>query len=323
MTYTYNDICITPESISTISSRSECNPYVEGNTLPIFTAPMSTIVDENNYKVFKENGIIPIIPRSVDAEIRKQLMLTGEWVAVSLKEFEEWFIKIGYLFGIQLNICIDIANGHMQSLLDAIKYAKTKHDHLTVMTGNIANPNTLENYNKIVDFARLGIGAGNGCITSSNTGIHYPMASLVHRARNIQYIFEINTQIIADGGIRNYSDVIKALALGANYVMIGSLFAKCEEACGDTIEINGERYHHFYGMASKEGQIDLQGAKCKTAEGISKNIKIEYTLKQWVQNMTDYLKSAMSYCNTRNLKEFIGNQCYEIMSPNAQLAINK
>ena len=76
-------------------------------------------------------------------------------------------------------------------------------------------------------------------------------------------------------------------------------------------------------MASKEGQIDLKGMKCQTSEGISKDIEIQYTLPQWTQNMRDYLKSAMSYCNAKTLGDFIGKVQLTTISNNAQLAINQ
>jgi IMP dehydrogenase/GMP reductase len=151
-------------------------------------------------------------------------------------------------------ICVDIANGHMKSLYDKCKQAKElardNNYKLTIMTGNIANAETYEwicknaiyqnkdDYNvTAIDYIRCGIGGGCGCITSSNVSIHYPQASLIDECRKVKDWFENCYDrkvpaIIADGGIRNYDHVIKALALGADYVMIGSLFAQCIESAG-------------------------------------------------------------------------------------------
>ena len=256
--YSYNDVTIIPSIISDINSRSECNPFVDtiNNLLPIFTAPMASVVNEGNLNIFLKNGIIPIVPRNIDIERRKYLINEQQWVALSLKEFEDLFITNARDRQCDSNthyfICVDIANGHMNSLYTKCEMAKELSNKLgyklTIMTGNIANPDTYKwicNFNisykmRVIDFIRVGIGGGSGCITTSNVSTHYPQASLIDECYNIkkQLLHEnededILPKIIADGGIRNYDHVIKALALGADYVMIGSLFAQCIESAGE------------------------------------------------------------------------------------------
>lgn len=260
--YSYNDLTIIPSIISDINSRSECNPFVDdiNNLLPIFTAPMASVVNEDNLDVFIKNGITPIIPRNIDIESRKYLINKQHWVALSLKEFEDLFINNAQDRQVDSSahyfICVDIANGHMHSLYTKCVLAKQLSNklgyELTIMTGNIANPDTYNwicNFNmqskiRVIDFIRVGIGGGSGCITTSNTSTHYPQASLIDECYNIKKQLLLETEdedidedilpkIIADGGIRNYDHVIKALALGADYVMIGSLFAQCIESAGE------------------------------------------------------------------------------------------
>lgn len=254
--YSYNDLTIIPSIISDINSRSECNPFVDdiNNLLPIFTAPMASVVNEDNLDVFIKNGITPIIPRNIDIERRKYLINQNHWVALSLKEFEDLFINNAQDRQVDSSahyfICVDIANGHMHSLYTKCVMAKQLSKKLgyklTIMTGNIANPDTYNwicNFNmqskiRVIDFIRVGIGGGSGCITTSNTSTHYPQASLINECYNIKKQLLLETEdilpkIIADGGIRNYDHVIKALALGADYVMIGSLFAQCIESAGE------------------------------------------------------------------------------------------
>ena len=255
--YSYNDVTIIPSIISDINSRSECNPFVDtiNNLLPIFTAPMASVVNEGNLDIFLKNGIIPIVPRNIDIERRKYLINEQRWVALSLKEFEDLFITNAQDRQCDSNthyfICVDIANGHMNSLYAKCVMAKELSNKLgyklTIMTGNIANPDTYKwicNFNirykmRVIDFIRVGIGGGSGCITTSNVSTHYPQASLIDECYNKKQLLletedeDILPKIIADGGIRNYDHVIKALALGADYVMIGSLFAQCIESAGE------------------------------------------------------------------------------------------
>lgn len=351
--YSYNDISIVPAEASHINHRSECNPFMN-DMFPIFTAPMSSIVNLNNYKTYQENKIIPILPRTVSLEDRIQHAIGGDWIAMSLQEVRDNFNGSKLPTNSAYKVCIDIANGHMQSLWELVKEIKEIYSQLTIMVGNIANPMTYRHLCDFpIDYVRVGIGGGNGCITSSNTGIHYPMASLLSEIQDIKETmqrFSDKTfpKIIADGGIRNYSDVIKAIALGADYVMIGSVFAECKESSDeiyydwkfnkvnkhlspirlstpldyiDRQEIN--IYHKFYGMASKEGQIALNGEVTHTAEGISKYIPIKYTLSQWTENMADYLRSAMSYCDSKTLDEFRKKSTIVIGSNNAYNSINK
>ena len=340
--YSYNDISIVPATSTRVAHRNQCNPFVgEGanSSLPIFTAPMSSIVNLQNVDIYKKNKIIPILPRNISLSLRLKYLDKGYWIALSLKETEE--LSLDKLKDNQeYKICIDIANGHMQKLYDLVHSIHISKPNIKIMAGNIANPTTLHiAANAGVDYIRLGIGSGAGCITSSNTAIHYPMASLINDCYRYKKQWDLNIKLIADGGIRNYDDVIKALALGADYVMIGGLFAECVDSNKDLyIQSNGcyvkandedlqkediQLYHKFYGMASKEGMNDLH-LKKHTAEGICKYISIKYdSIEQWSKNMADYLRSAMSYCNAKTLDRFISRQQYILLSNNAQNAINK
>jgi IMP dehydrogenase/GMP reductase len=257
--YSYNDLTIVPAEISDVSSRSECNPFTSKKWLPIFTAPMASVVGVDNLDQFINNGINPILPRNINFETRKLYLKDQTWVALSLKEFENLFIdnaeQITDDFRTHYFVVVDIANGHMKSLYETCRAAKLladKYDYkLTIMTGNIANAETYKwiseftykDKNKkthcVIDFIRVGIGGGHGCITTSNTSIHYPQASLIDECYNFKksmnYDYDL-PKIVADGGIRNYDHVIKALALGADYVMIGSLFAQCIESAGSKVQ---------------------------------------------------------------------------------------
>lgn len=224
--YSYKDISIVPVRYSRVAHRSECNP--EG-VLPIFTAPMTSVVGINSVPAYKSCGITPILPRPTDLKTRLDNL---GWSAYGLEEFKTYFCKDA-LNGINKKVLIDIANGHMTLLFDLVQEAKKKHPDLTIMIGNIANPETIVEADSAgADYVRLGIGAGDGCITTSNTGIHYPMASLISEASGAKNLYRLKIKLVADGGIRGYADVIKALALGADYVMIGREFSKLIEAEG-------------------------------------------------------------------------------------------
>jgi len=162
----------------------------------------------------------------------------------------------------------------------------------------------------------------HNCSTTVHTGVGYPMASLINECYLESLSLDKPAKIVADGGMQNYSDVIKALALGADYVMIGSLFNKAIESCGDNYLFGKFKvgqslakfaYEHkipvhkkFRGMSTKEVQKKWGKEVLTTSEGVIRFRKVEYKLNTWVENFEAYLRSAMSYTNATNLQEFIG-----------------
>lgn len=360
--YTYNDVCIVPAEVSSIRHRSQCNVFYEDEMLPLFTAPMNTVVDETNFRLFKRNNIHPILPRTSNIKLR--LKLSNEfWCAFSLSEFEQYFVKCEdeenmLDYGEKHYVLIDIANGHMKDLLLLIKAAKEKLvNNITIMAGNIANPETYNDLSEAgTDYVRIGIGGGHGCLTTSNTGIHYPMISLIDACRTAKNRYNCKAKIVADGGIRGYSDIIKALAAGADYVMCGSIFNKMLESSGETriLEIT-EKYQpfihvtnndivnqyedetrknfdsgickykkQFYGMSTKIAQKIMGCNSLKTSEGLERIQPVEYTMDGWIENFIDYLRSAMSYTGHTSLRGFTsGRVLLTVMSNNTYHSVNK
>lgn len=242
----YDDVTIVPEVTTDICSRSQCNPYDEHGYLPIFASCMSSVVSFENLLDFNEARIAVVIPRSYSLEDRLRYLegcgpLDRNFVAFSMNEAKECFCNhmrippstVSHEY--PLKICIDLANGHMKCLLDTVKCIKALYGpRILIMTGNIANPETYWAYEEAgVDYVRVSIGTGNVCSTSSNTAVHYPPFSLIKEIYEIKTKMNFKCKIIADGGIRGYRDVQKAL-IYADYVMIGSLFNKAIESAGKT-----------------------------------------------------------------------------------------
>lgn len=341
MMYSLDEIGLLPSSSPVnINSRSECDIFYEDEKLPIFVAPMTSIIDYSNYQDFKLMGVHPIIPRRLgDLEDRKK-RCDIVWCAFSLSEFQEVFCKNVEESTLpkdtELYVLIDMANGHMQSLYGAVKLAKSLWSNLVIMVGNIAHPDMYwYTYLAGVDYVRVGIGTGSVCTTGVKTGIH---ASTVWLLEGIKKVKEeilagaklVNPlpKVIADGGLSTIDRMIKCLALGADYVMVGKLFAQCKEACGKTrfsfsntaIITSEERL--YYGMASKKGQADISGV-VKPTEGIEIWVPVNSTLEKFVSEFSAALRSAMSYTGCKSLEEFKNNVKYEVMSPSERNAYYK
>lgn len=352
--FDFNDILIEPASTTEISSRVQVNPFDENGMMPIFTAPMDTVVDEKNAKFFHENKINICTPRvlnynrSNDFNLFRSLSL-NEFINIYLDKTVFFSPGISLLEGVKLQekphyVLIDMANGHMNKMSDSIRDAKKKYgSKLFIMAGNVANPKTFTVLAEAgVDAVRIGIGNGNGCLTTQQTGIGFPMASLIRSCYHRSLVLKDNKPlIIADGGMKNYSDIIKAIALGADYVMVGSLLNKCLESCGETrifkyIKVNpnsqltlwlhkkGFRLtKRFRGMSTKEVQKNWGNEIIKTSEGVVRIRDVEYTVSQWSKNLEDYLRSAMSYTNCKTLEEFRGNVNINLISEQAYQRFNK
>lgn len=348
MLFDFDDILIEPEIHTSIRSRKNVDIFEEKQMLPLFTAPMDTVVSEKNINKFNERGIYGIIPRKMNTSYTDYSTNYKIWYSYGLDEFKKIFIDNVIQIDLRDKVyaLIDIANGHIRIVKDLIEQAKSIYGRqLVLMVGNCANPLTyLSLAQSGADYVRMGIGNGSGCLTTQQTGVGYPMASLIHETAKIQQERNLSTRIVADGGFKKYADVIKALALGADYVMLGSIFNKALESCGETYRDNkkcdsyeehgeivdqysvevreqfllGNRFFKkFRGMSVKEVQKDLGKIDLKTSEGISKIQYVEYTLEGWTENFSDYLKSAMSYTDCLNLGEFIGKVKFNKISKNS------
>lgn len=380
----YDDITIVPEVLTDIESRSECDPYTEDGYLPIFASPMTSVVSFDNVKDFNNARIMCVIPRSYSLNDRLMYMFSTNgnvnFVSFSLKEAEDVFLinsdaerynlmrrfmigasEIENLDDIKypFRMCIDLANGHMRKLLDVVKGIKKMWGgSIEIMTGNIANPKTYEEYEKAgVDFCRLSVGTGSVCSTSSNVGVHYSIFSLLSEVYEIKKKINGKCKIIADGGIKGFRDIQKAL-IYADYVMIGGLFNKAIESAGKTtygksyFNIRGYKilrpfktlftygkeikrkdfesvykrvksgkltvFKELFGQSTKIAQAIVASANSqtlkslKTSEGLFKYQKVEYTLKGWSDNETDFLRSAMSYTDSKTLDDFKESQWIQI-----------
>jgi IMP dehydrogenase/GMP reductase len=366
--YELSDINVVQTDVSYINHRAECNPYVkfEGKDedfYPVIVSPMGAVTNEDNYQIWLDEKFMCVVPRTVDLE-KRLAMVYKCFVSFSLSEAEEQLPYIKIDDDAKAYVCIDIAHGTMNRLYDVCDNLKAAWgDKIIIMTGNIANPHALWHYANIgIDYVRACIGTGSRCTTSCNVSIHYPTATLLDELRMEKERWEecygrkCPTKIIADGGISNFDDIQKCLALGADLVMSGSIFAKSWEACSEVVYMqptnlnmmdaipekiykekiewlektlsemcqNYEKYkddieqineslnkmkkrkpyREYYGMSTKRAQKETGGSGNTTAEGISRPIPIEYKINKWADNMKSYLVSAMSYTDSKNLKEF-------------------
>lgn len=351
----FNDILITPAVVSTIRSRKEINPYrldiSETPWLPLFVSPMDTVIGLDNWQLYLNNKMPICFPRDIRPDSFKEedlglLMAYSDVIffSYSLEEASEMceWLHNNKDQDLEYNVLIDIANGHMAHMVDVVERLRER-TKVKIMVGNIANPETFRVLSEAgADYIRVGIGFGGGCLTAMNTGVGFSMAQLVKECADVKHKMESKgdrtAKIVADGGFREYSDIIKALALGADYVMLGSILNKCLESSGDTYwkgikvspSLAGFLWRRkfklekkFRGMSTKEVQKKWGKAKLTTSEGVVRMRTVKYTLEGWTENFVDYLKSTMSYTDCKTIKDFIGNVKWTVISQNAYNRFNK
>ena len=373
-----HDINLIPTESSKISSRQECkvlsifsshivtprlskmeslSTQTRFDTLPLMASPMDTVVDLRNIKDYTKNSIIPCIPRGQNT--KKADIISQSFQAYGLKDIEyqldEYFkrsnttnTKLTFTsflafnstaFYTKKNVLIDIANGHMKKLEKLVKTIKNVFPDLNLMIGNVANPKTYKRLSDAgADYVRCSVGSGAGCTTAANVAVNYPLGSLISECYALKKEYKLNAKIVADGGMKNFDDIIKVLALGANYAMIGSIFNKAIESAGFNylwkIKINNYMAYKLWkwgfpivkkyrGMSTKSVQRSWGKSKLVTAEGITKYQKVNYNLDQWTENFKDYLKSTMSYCNAKTLEDFIGKAEYVFITNAARKRFEK
>ena len=212
-------------------------------------------------------------------------------------------------------VVIDTAHGHSKSVINSIKLLKKNIPQLSIIAGNVATgEGTKALIDAGVDCVKVGIGAGASCTTRVIAGVGVPQLTAIMDA--VDAAKGQNIPIIADGGLRYSGDVAKALAAGANSVMLGSLLAGMDESPGETILYEGRQYKSYRGMGSlgamKEGSGDRYfQEKSETSklvpEGIEGMVPYRGPVRNTIHQIIGGVRSSMGYCGCKTIKDF-GNK---------------
>ncbi len=208
-------------------------------------------------------------------------------------------------------LCIDVAHGHLEKCLNAVKEVKKKFPDITLIAGNVATEEGARDLKESgADIIKVGIGPGSACTTRIVAGVGVPQITAIMNSKKGAG----DVPIIADGGCRHSGDIVKALAAGASAVMLGSLLGGTDEAPGEIFYLNNRRVKAFRGMASREAYRS-KITKTKensdyepTAEGVSYGF-IDYkgSVEEVLKSLEKGIRSGFSYCGAKNLKELWDN----------------
>ncbi|MFO0505581.1 MAG: IMP dehydrogenase [Chryseotalea sp.] len=220
-------------------------------------------------------------------------------------------------------ISIDTAHGHSKGVMDAAKRVKKKYPELELIVGNIATGEAAKALAKAgADAVKVGVGPGSICTTRIVAGVGLPQLSAVYEAAKA--LKNTDVPVIADGGIRFSGDLVKAIAGGANSIMIGSLLAGTEEAPGEVIIFEGRKFKSYRGMGSLEAMED--GSKDRyfqdveddikklVPEGISGRVAYKGMVAEVLYQMVGGLKAGMGYCGAKDIESLKNAKFVKITS---------
>ena len=308
----FDDVLLVPQ-YSEITSRTEIKisqslAHLGNFSLPIISAPMDTVTGVDMALSMHKAGGLSVIHRYNSIKEQVDMALAagegGVVIGAAIGVNGDFVDRAGALIkeaSVNL-LCIDVAHGHHSSVRYALEVLrKTFGDGIHIMTGNVA---TLRAFNDLADWGsdsiRVGIGGGSICSTRIQTGHGVPtLQSVLDCGRS-----DRDAVLIADGGIRASGDMVKALAAGADFVMVGSLLAGTDESPGEVMTPLGDfRPHKVYrGMASKEAQNDWRG-RVSSIEGVSHTVPCKGPAKEVLYELGVGIRSGLSYSGARSVPE--------------------
>jgi len=321
-TITFDDVLLEPQ-YSDIISRSQVDIHgtIDDRSkalfLPIISSPMDTVTEVEMAINMHRLGGLGIIHRynTIDeqCDLVKETLGQVATVGAAIGVTSDYLERAAALYDAGVRVlCVDVAHGHHIMMKNALTELRgILGDDLHIMAGNIG---TLEGFNALADWGadsiRVGIGGGSICSTRIQTGHGIPtLQSVLECGRS-----DRDARLIADGGIKTSGDIVKAIAAGADFVILGSLLGGCEEAPGDTFrDRDGRCFKTYRGMASAAAQRDWRGSTA-SLEGVSTTVPCKGPVKKVVEDLVTGIRSGFSYSGARTKEELQAKAKFIIQS---------
>ena len=317
---TFDDVTLVPQYSSILPYETTTTTSLFKNlklNIPLISSAMDTVTESKMAIAMGKSGGLGIIhknlnPKNQALEVRK-VKKKNFFVGAAVGTNDEDIKRVYKLLESKVDlIVVDTAHGHTKKVLTIIKRIKKISKNCVVCAGNIATgkaANFLADAG--VDIVKVGIGPGSICTTRLVTGIGVPQLSAVLNIK--KSLKNYNTKIISDGGIKFSGDIAKAIAAGADAVMIGSLFSGTTESPGKTFKYKGKIYKNFRGMGSvgamSSGSADRYFQKKSkniskyVAEGVESIVQFKGPINKIIYQLIGGLKSSMGYMGAKTIKD--------------------
>ncbi len=314
----YSDVLFRPKR-STLSSRKDVDlnriykfkySRNEWSGIPIMAANMDGVGELGIADALSANEMITCLTKQHDVKKLskyKNLKKNYKNIALSIgikKEDFENLDKILKEFSFFKFICIDVANGYSEHFSSFLKKVRDKYPTKTLIAGNVVTADmTQELILSGADIVKVGIGPGSVCTTRIQTGVGYPQLSAVIECADAAH--GLGAHIIADGGCTCPGDVAKAFGGGADFVMLGGMFAGHDEGSGKIVKSNGSKFIEFYGSSSDTANKKHYGglSDYRSSEGRTVRVKYRGKIKDTILNILGGLRSSCTYVGAPSLKQ--------------------
>lgn len=317
---TYDDVNLKPK-FSDIPNRDEenisllCGLGPVSMKLPVISSPMDTVTEGDMVLAMRKHGGVGIVHRFNTIEEQAAVVAECGAEAAAIGMVGDFLQRAKVLVenGVKI-LCIDTAHGHHENMRAALSVLRQVFGNdVHIMAGSIATEEAAADLCRWgADSLRVGIGGGSICSTRLQTGFGVPnLTAILDVVRGIGYYNQYyggskKIKIVADGGIRKSGDMVKALAAGADFVMLGSMLAGTDEAPGEIIDTDGGLVKNYRGMASREAQRDGNHST-KSPEGVSVRIPYKGSVDHVLNPLPGWLRSGFSYVGARNVHQLRQN----------------
>ena len=316
----FKDVMIRPKR-STLKSRSQVslernftfrNSQKEWTGVPIIAANMDTVGTFEMAEALSKHQIITAIHKHYTIEewssfLKDQPDSIYNYIALStgigkedeskIQQIVEAHPKINFL-------CIDVANGYSEHFVGFVRKMRKIFPDKTIIAGNVVTGEMVEELILSgADIVKVGIGPGSVCTTRIKTGVGYPQLSAIIECADAAH--GLGGHIISDGGCKIPGDVAKAFGGGADFVMLGGMFAGHDESGGEIVEEDGEKFRLFYGMSSQTAMDKHSGGVAEYRSSEGKTVKVPYkgAVAITVKDILGGVRSTCTYVGASQLRE--------------------
>ena len=314
---TFDDVLIRPKR-STLVSRAEVDlarnfnfkyTDAEWTGVAIISANMDSTGTFETAKVLGQMQVLTALHKfyTVDDWKKQDKNIEFQNIILTIGSSEEEFSKGIELITLypKINfICLDVANGYREDFINSVSKARDVFSDKIIIAGNVATREMTEALLLAgADIVKVGIGPGSVCTTRNIAGVGYPQLSAISECADAAH--GLGGHVIADGGCKYIGDISKAYGAGADFVMLGGMFAGHDESGGEVItEDDGAIYMEFYGMSSKDAQLKHYGDYQSYRAPEGKKVKLPYKgpIKITIKDILGGIRSACSYVGAKNIK---------------------
>ena len=317
---TFDDVLMLPRYSNVLPTETNINLKLTNKInlkVPFLSSAMDTVTESKMAIAMAKAGGIGIIHRNLKIKkqsdeikkVKKMNLLVGAAIGTNIEDIERARSLLDN--GVDL-IVIDTAHGHSAKVLKVLSKIKKLNNQIAVCVGNIATGEAAKQLcNSGADIIKVGIGPGSICTTRMVAGIGVPQISAIMEVKKA--LIKKKVKIISDGGIKFSGDIAKALAAGADCIMMGSIFAGTDESPGKKFKLKGKIYKQYRGMGSigamssgSANRYFQKNYKDKTKfvpEGVEGRVEYKGNVSKIIYQLQGGLRSSMGYIGAKNLTE--------------------